>query len=53
MFRIRDIDHVVLRVSDLERMIAFYSDVLGRPRLRNAATAPGFAEAFSQVAGPK
>jgi len=29
MFRIRDIDHVVLRVSDLERMISFYTDVLG------------------------
>ena len=29
MIRIRDIDHVVLRVSDLERMIAFYRDVLG------------------------
>jgi glyoxylase I family protein len=26
---IRDIDHVVLRVSDLERMRAFYCDVLG------------------------
>lgn len=29
MIRIRDIDHVVLRVSDLERMIGFYCDVLG------------------------
>ena len=29
MFQIRDIDHVVLRVSDLERMIAFYCEVLG------------------------
>jgi catechol 2,3-dioxygenase-like lactoylglutathione lyase family enzyme len=29
MFRVRDIDHVVLRVADLERMIAFYSRVLG------------------------
>jgi glyoxylase I family protein len=29
MFRIRDIDHVVLRVVDLERMIDFYSRVLG------------------------
>jgi glyoxylase I family protein len=28
MFRIRDIDHVVLRVVDLERMIDFYSGVL-------------------------
>jgi glyoxylase I family protein len=28
-FRIRDIDHVVLRAGDLERMIAFYCDVLG------------------------
>ncbi len=29
MITIRDIDHVVLRVTDLERMIAFYRDVLG------------------------
>ena len=29
MIRIRDIDHVVLRVRDLERAIAFYRDVLG------------------------
>ena len=29
MFQIQDIDHVVLRVSDLERMIAFYCDALG------------------------
>ena len=29
MFQIRDIDHVVLRVTDLERMIGFYCDVLG------------------------
>jgi glyoxylase I family protein len=28
-FRIRDIDHVVLRVRDLEPMIDFYSRVLG------------------------
>ena len=29
MFQIRDIDHIVLRVSDLERMIEFYCTVLG------------------------
>jgi glyoxylase I family protein len=29
MFRIRDIDHIVIRVSDLERMIEFYCQVLG------------------------
>jgi len=29
MFQISDVDHVVLRVVDLERMIAFYCDVLG------------------------
>lgn len=27
--RIRDIDHLVLRVADLERMLHFYCDVLG------------------------
>jgi catechol 2,3-dioxygenase-like lactoylglutathione lyase family enzyme len=27
--RIRDIDHVVLRVSDLDRMLEFYRDVPG------------------------
>jgi len=29
MFHIRDIDHIVLRVSDVERMIEFYCTVLG------------------------
>lgn len=28
-FEVRRIDHVVLRVADLERAIAFYGDVLG------------------------
>ena len=28
MFQIRDIDHIVLRVSDVERMIEFYCTVL-------------------------
>ena len=29
MIRVREIDHVVLRVADLERALAFYRDVLG------------------------
>ena len=29
MIRIRDIDHLVLRVSDLDAMLHFYCDVLG------------------------
>ncbi|MDT9597466.1 VOC family protein [Sphingosinicella rhizophila] len=29
MINIRDIDHVVLRISDLERMTRFYVEVLG------------------------
>ena len=29
MFRILGIDHIVLRVADLDRMLDFYSDVLG------------------------
>jgi catechol 2,3-dioxygenase-like lactoylglutathione lyase family enzyme len=29
MFRILDIDHLVLRVVDLDRMVRFYCDVLG------------------------
>ncbi len=29
MIRIREIDHLVLRVVDLERMLRFYVDVLG------------------------
>jgi hypothetical protein len=31
MINVREIDHVVLRVVDLERMLAFYGDVLGCP----------------------
>ena len=31
MIRISGIDHVVIRVRDFERMIAFYRDVLGCP----------------------
>jgi len=31
MIRIREIDHIVLRVSDLAAMLAFYCDVLGCP----------------------
>jgi catechol 2,3-dioxygenase-like lactoylglutathione lyase family enzyme len=30
-FAIQDIDHVVLRVGDIERAIGFYRDVLGCP----------------------
>ena len=29
MIRIREIDHLVLRVADLDRMLRFYGDVLG------------------------
>jgi catechol 2,3-dioxygenase-like lactoylglutathione lyase family enzyme len=29
MIRIREIDHLVLRIADLERMLRFYCDVLG------------------------
>jgi catechol 2,3-dioxygenase-like lactoylglutathione lyase family enzyme len=29
MIRVRDIDHIVLRVRDAERSLAFYRDVLG------------------------
>ena len=29
MIRVREIDHLVLRVVDLERMLGFYRDVLG------------------------
>ena len=31
MISVREIDHLVLRVVDLERMLAFYRDVLGCP----------------------
>lgn len=31
MISVRDIDHVVLRVVDVERVLAFYRDVLGCP----------------------
>jgi glyoxylase I family protein len=31
MIPIRDIDHIVLRVADLDRMLAFYCDALGCP----------------------
>jgi len=31
MIRVRDLDHLVLRVVDLDAMLAFYSGVLGCP----------------------
>jgi len=31
MIPIRDIDHVVIRCGDIDRMLAFYRDVLGCP----------------------
>ena len=31
MIRIREIDHLVLRVTDLEKMLRFYSEALGCP----------------------
>ena len=36
MIKVRNIDHVVLRVHDVERMIAFYGEVLGCPVERRA-----------------
>jgi catechol 2,3-dioxygenase-like lactoylglutathione lyase family enzyme len=36
VIRIREIDHVVLRVADLERSLAFYRDALGCPVERRA-----------------
>ena len=30
-FRVRELDHVVLRIRDLDRTLAFYSGVLGCP----------------------
>ena len=38
MINVRNIDHVVLRVRDVERMIAFYGEVLGCPVERRAET---------------
>ena len=34
MTRIIDLDHIVLNVTDVERSLAFYSDVLGLPAER-------------------
>lgn len=34
MLRIREIDHLVLRVRDVARMVRFYGDVLGCPVAR-------------------
>lgn len=31
MIKLREIDHIVLRVTDLERMVQFYTGVLGCP----------------------
>ena len=36
--RIRGLDHVVLRTANLEAMLAFYTDVLGCPEERRAAS---------------
>ena len=38
MINIRDIDHLVLRVVDLPRMLSFYRDVLGCTVERNVET---------------
>jgi catechol 2,3-dioxygenase-like lactoylglutathione lyase family enzyme len=38
MIRIRDIDHLVLRVVDLPRMLRFYCEVLGCAVERNVET---------------
>lgn len=40
MIRIKGIDHVVLRAKDMEKMVAFYRDVLGCEVERE--TSPGF-----------
>jgi len=37
MFEIRSIDHVVLRVRDVGRMVRFYCDLLGCARERDVA----------------
>lgn len=38
MIRVRELDHVVLRVRDLEAMLGFYRDVLGCPVERREDT---------------
>jgi glyoxylase I family protein len=46
MIRIRNIDHVVLRVRDIERMRRFYCDVLGA---RHVAYRPEFGMSHLRV----
>ena len=49
---IRGLSHVVLYVNDLEKMVAFYKDVLGLVKYREHAGRMVFLDARSQRGRP-
>lgn len=50
-FEVADLDHVAIRVSDVERALAFYHDLLGLPVRDRAAFEAGELPFVAVVAG--